>query len=60
MYLTELFVCENSFYYMLHWRKNVGKLMSDKLEHLSFTAKIQYIWEFYKLRITIVDSVHCP
>lgn len=31
-----------------------GKLMSDKFRALSFTAKIQYIWEFYKLRITIV------
>lgn len=28
--------------------------MSEKFKALSFTAKIQYIWEFYKLRITIV------
>lgn len=28
--------------------------MSDKFRALSFTAKIQYTWEFYKLRITIV------
>lgn len=28
--------------------------MSEKFKALSFTAKIQYIWEFYKLRITVV------
>ena len=28
--------------------------MSDKFKALSFTAKIQYIWEFYKLRITLI------
>jgi hypothetical protein len=28
--------------------------MSEKFKALSFTAKVQYIWEFYKLRIAIV------